>query len=219
MLLGVLLVAGDGPIAAFNTSQSMGEGAPAMKLPPTDECARDVSFREFRAQLIRAAERKDVQYLLAVTADDIKFSFGDNQGKAAFAKNWRLEAPASSHFWSELLSVLRLGCAFTGDNASAPYLFARFPNQFDPYDHVVAVHPRTRARVAPRAASRIIATFNGDILKLVGDDLAVDWIAVALPDGRIGHVRRSQVRSPVDYRAIFEKRGSHWQMTTFVAGD
>jgi hypothetical protein len=42
---------------------------------------------------------------------------------------------------------------------------------------------------------------------------------VRLADGRTGFVRHDQVRSVLDYRAVFERREGHWLMTAFVAGD
>jgi hypothetical protein len=42
---------------------------------------------------------------------------------------------------------------------------------------------------------------------------------VRLGDGRTGFVAAGYVRSPVDYRAIFRRRGGQWQLLTFIAGD
>jgi hypothetical protein len=37
--------------------------------------------------------------------------------------------------------------------------------------------------------------------------------------GNKGFVLARDVRSPIDYRAYFEKHKGKWQMTVFVAGD
>jgi hypothetical protein len=37
--------------------------------------------------------------------------------------------------------------------------------------------------------------------------------------GKKGFVKAEFVRSPIDYRAIFEKKGRNWKLTAFVAGD
>jgi hypothetical protein len=189
------------------------------KLPIADECGRDTSFRGFRERLIRAASAKDVRDLLELTADDVKFSFGDDHGENGFKASWNLDRPASSQFWKELLSVLRLGCTMQGSHASAPYIFGRFPQALDPSNHVVAVHPRAVARAAPSVRSRVIANLDFDIVKLAGDDAGGSWVAVTLRGGRLAYIRRSQVRSPLDYRALFEKIEGRWLMTMFIAGD
>jgi hypothetical protein len=38
-------------------------------------------------------------------------------------------------------------------------------------------------------------------------------------DGKTGYVTSRLVRSPIDYRAMFNKIGGRWQMTFFAAGD
>src|SRR3712207_5658342 len=55
--------------------------AASRKLPPRDECARDASLTAFRQKLLTAVDRKDAKQLLSLTADDIRFSFGEGGGK------------------------------------------------------------------------------------------------------------------------------------------
>ena len=38
-------------------------------------------------------------------------------------------------------------------------------------------------------------------------------------DGREGWLRANELRSPLDYRAVAEKRKGKWMITAFVAGD
>ena len=45
------------------------------------------------------------------------------------------------------------------------------------------------------------------------------WRKVTLLGGRSGFVREADVRSPADYRVIFERRKGRWVMTSFIAGD
>jgi hypothetical protein len=54
-----------------------------------------------------------------------------------------------------------------------------------------------------------------------GDDAAEAgaWRRVRLGDGRIGYMGSGDLRSDIDYRAIFERRGGRWLLTVFVAGD
>jgi hypothetical protein len=45
------------------------------------------------------------------------------------------------------------------------------------------------------------------------------WVRIRLGDGRTGHVWHAYVRSPVDYRALFNLIDGRWRMTAFVSGD
>ena len=45
------------------------------------------------------------------------------------------------------------------------------------------------------------------------------WLKVETLGGKKGFVNAKFVRSPIDYRAIFEKKSRSWKMTAFVSGD
>ena len=45
------------------------------------------------------------------------------------------------------------------------------------------------------------------------------WTEVTAADGTKGFVKSDQLRSPVDYRAVFQPRKTGWKMTAFIAGD
>jgi hypothetical protein len=191
--------------------------APA-PLPPRDECQKDAGFAAYRASLASAVRAKDAKRLLALTSDDIDFSFGGDSGKVEFARSWRLDRPRESKLWQELETVLRLGCAFNEGQAEAPWLYARFPRGLDPFDHAVVVRPGATAHVTPNAGGQVLAKLSWDILPIVSD-LGGAWTEVRLPDGRPAFVRGSDLRSPIDYRAGFERRNGRWLMTMFIAGD
>src|ERR1051325_3734731 len=89
-------------------------------LPPRDECAADASFAAFRARLLDIVARHDGPALLALTADDIRHSFGDDNGKQAFVRSWNLAEPDSSGLWPLLAGVLASGCAREADHVASP---------------------------------------------------------------------------------------------------
>ena len=192
--------------------------AQPLRLPPRDECARDASFAAFRSQLLAVIDRKDAKGLLALTAEDIAFSFGGGQGKPDFIQSWKLEGSQQSPIWKELAGALGLGCAVAPDYFAAPSMFADFPEDLDFFEHVVAVTPAAFAHAAPDILSERLLRLDHDIL-MVTDGGGGDWLGVKLADGRVAFVRREDVRSPIDYRAIFEKRDGRWLMTAFLAGD
>ena len=70
-----------------------------------------------------------------------------------------------------------------------------------------------------------IKTLSFDIVKVVVDtpneNSAVkrQWLTIELGDGQKGFIAKEYIRSPIDYRAIFEKKNGKWLMTAFIAGD
>ena len=51
------------------------------------------------------------------------------------------------------------------------------------------------------------------------DDRIFIWYKIETLGGKKGFVSAEFVRSPIDYRACFEKKNGKWKMTAFVAGD
>lgn len=196
-------------------------GASAQQvLRPVDEAATRPDFFSFRAQLLADVARRDVQALLAVVRKDIKNSFGGNDGIDEFKTLWEIDQ-ADSKVWEILATVLGLGGSFTADNQfSAPYVFSRWPQGVHAYDYVAIIGTDVRARAAPEASSDVLARLSYDIVEQVDSTLASDdWAAIRLPGGRLGYVAKRYVRSPIDYRAIFEKSDGRWQMSILIAGD
>jgi hypothetical protein len=190
-----------------------------IQMPPVDECAADAEFAAFRAELLDAIERQDTQALLALIDEEVLASFGSDTGHADFVRLWKLDAPGESEVWHELSEALRLGCATDGTVAVAPALVNKLPRDADVFEAMVAVEPGAPLRAAPEANAAVIETLEWDLLTLGDWDGLSDWVPVTLPDGRSGHMLRTQLRSPIDYRASFEKVNGAWKMTTFVAGD
>jgi hypothetical protein len=189
-------------------------------LPPVDQCASDPSFVQFRERLREAIAARDSAHLLSVVADDIRISFGDTGGREDFVRMWELGRPATSRLWDELGEALRLGCAPSEDGSFwAPSLGQQLSEEEDPFSVVVAVRTGAVLREAPYANAAAVAPLAWDVLTVQPDDGADEWLPVTMRDGRSGFVHSSDVRSPLDYRAGFEKRGGSWRMITFVAGD
>lgn len=192
------------------------------RVPPTDSCARDRSFVAFRNALLAAIARRDAAFILAAATDDIQYSFGDNPGRAGFARAWGLSRPATSALWRELGAALRLGCA--RDEAGefwAPSMSLVGDEDLgeDFYASAVAVGPGAALHAGPSDTSRAIAPLRWHVVTAQHDDGESAWVRVRLTDGREGYVRRALIRGFGDYRAVFAKRGGRWRMTAFVAGD
>ncbi|HTU13169.1 MAG TPA: hypothetical protein VMG08_19925 [Allosphingosinicella sp.] len=191
--------------------------AAARTLAPRDECAADAGFAQFRSRLLDAVVRHDAQALLALTADDIRFNFGDGGGKQGFVANWGLATPDTSGLWPLLAGVLASGCVREQDHAVSPYVFARFPDTIDPFTSGVA---RPDARLyRTRADAGESTPIPWEILEEVNLDGRDGWARVRLQDGRTGFLRADAIISPIDYRAIFEQRDGAWRLVAFIAGD
>jgi hypothetical protein len=193
--------------------------AQAGKLLPTDEAARDPEFFAFRAQLQAAVARHDTEAVLVAVHPSIKNTFGGDDGIEAFRRIWKLPA-ADSRLWDELGTVLAFGGAFQeGGLFAAPYVFGRWPGQFDSFEHVAVLGKNVRVRAEPSLNGRILTALSFDVVQLAAPDTDSEWMRIKLRDGRTGYISSRYVRSPVDYRALFNKIDGRWWMTAFVAGD
>ena len=185
-----------------------------------DEGLRDPDFVAFRTGLRQTIERRDVPALLRAVHPDIKNTFGDDNGIDAFKRLWRLDR-ADSKVWSELGAVLALGGTFQDpDQFVAPYVYAKWPETMDAFEHVALTGSNVRVRGAPSTNARILMAESYAILRLKSPgSTSESWTAVVLPDGRAGYVASRLARSPIDYRASFARTDGRWRMTMFVAGD
>ena len=199
----------------------LARAAATRRLLPVDEAARQPDFFTFRAQLLTAVARHDAAALMAVVHPNIKCDFGGGQGKAFFEEFWKPGAPGSE-VWAELAAVLALGGTFdTPDSFVAPYVYSRWPQGVDGFEHVAVVGDRVRIRTAPRQDAEPASVSSFEILPLARPsvDTPEGWTAVRLEGEKIGFIASRFVRSPIDYRAYFSRTDGRWQMLTFIAGD
>ena len=202
------------------------------QVTPVDEAKKDASFFAFREKLIAAVKKRDVKFLLGTLDRDVTGSFGGDEGIEDFKKLWKLDRP-NSKLWAELLTVLTGGGTFIKDAGiknkqfCAPYSFTLFPPDLDAFEYHVIFgnNVNLRARADGRAASIAKLSYNVvkvDYDKSVKNSVTDDdyyWLRVETLGGKKGFVAAEFVRSPLDYRACFEKKNGFWKMTAFVAGD
>ena len=190
------------------------------QLLPVDEASKRPDFFSFRASLQRAIARHDVAGLLAVVHPHIKNSFGGNDGIDEFRSMWKVDDPQSD-VWDSLGTVLALGGAFhDADTFVAPYVFSRWPEQFDSFEHVAVTGANVRVRSLPDSTAGTLDTVSFAILPVARSSTEKEgWTAVQLDKNRVGYISSAYARSPVDYRAIFRFEDRRWRLVTFVAGD
>ena len=185
------------------------------KLPPIDECAADPTFAKFRAGLIAAADKHDMDAVVRALDGEVLNDFGGTSGKAAFREKWTAK---DVDLWSELKEVLTLGCAFEDGVAIAPSLSAQLdPESDDIYEAAIA-KPGATLRSKPEGGD-LLAILKWDLVTVDGSSISGDSAEVKLRDGRTGYVKSSELRMAADYRLTMEKRGGNWRITAFVEGD
>ncbi len=197
---------------------------------PVDEAAKDRSFLAFRTRLIAAAERKDAKFIDSIIDPDIKISFGIENGAANFRKFWNPEAK-DSKFWEEFTAVIKNGGAFFGEGRNkynafaAPFPHTSWPDDLDAFEHQLIFGTNVNLREGPSVEAKVLDRLSYNVVKAVQDPEAPmseerpEWIKIETLGGKSGYVNSRYVRSPIDYRAGFEKKRGQWKMTFFVAGD
>jgi hypothetical protein len=195
---------------------------------PVDEAKKDTSFFAFRTKLVEATKKRDAKFVLSIVDRNIKNGFGGNDGIAEFIKAWKINSP-SSEFWSEFLPVITGGGSFIKDGSNklffAPFTFNSFPENIDAFSHSVIFGTKVSLRSKADANSRAVANLSYNIVEILesvkdsNNSEKVAWYEVKTLGGKRGFVKAEFVRSPIDYRAGFERKNGKWKMTIFVAGD
>lgn len=189
------------------------------QLPPVDRCQGDAGFDQFRAALGDAAARKDPAALGRLAADDIQSSFGGNGGWEEFASTWGLDQPQTSKLWTQLQSVMALGCAKTEAGGRVfPGMFEDMGDDADPFELLV-VRPGAALRTSPDKNAPVEARLDWTVTAAIEGPGPDGWVKVQVPDGPSGWVETDLTISPLDYRLVSELRDGRWQITALVAGD
>lgn len=205
----------------------------AGKLYPVDEALRDTAFFVWRETLLAAVRQKDIFPLMDAMAEEIKVSFGAENGTAAFVEQWNLQSPektVQSPVWTYLEQVLTGGGTFSanGNRFEAPYVSATWPPDQDTHQRAVITGAGVRIREQPSLNSGIAAvashTFvnyqqRTDQQTTIGDE-TYSWHRIETDNGVSGYVWGKYIGSPISYRAVFERdKTGLWQMVLFLAGD
>lgn len=192
---------------------------------PVDEASQDASFLAFRTKLIAAAERKDLKYVMGVMDPKIQLSFGGHEGLKGFRELYTKEAD----FWKVFLPVIKNGGKWLRERGSpkifsAPYSFSAFPDDLDGFEHNVIFGNNVNMRESPAMTGRVIERLSYNIVRITGSEPAdtdkmAEWFRVETLGGKKGWVKSDFVRSPLDFRAGFEKKRGVWKMIYFISGD
>jgi hypothetical protein len=181
-----------------------------------DEAPSNRAFLAYRNRLRTAVERRDLDAVVEAMDPNIRLDFGGGYGVAMF----RTMVAEQSGMWEALRMALTLGGGFAHEDVfAAPYVYARWPDDFDSFECAAIVGTNVRLRSAPRLDAPIVTALSYSIVRIDVLKEVKGWTHVELGDGRTGYVAERYVRSPIDYRAVFNLIDSRWRMTAFVAGD
>lgn len=200
---------------------------------PIDEASKDASFAAFRTKLIDAVKRRDLKYVKSIMDPKISLSFGGHEGLKGFDELWKNKA----EFWEEFSLVINNGGRFVGEGRNkmnlftAPYLFSDMPEDLDQFEYHAIFGNNVNVREQPNTNAKVVTQLSYNIVKVDNEatinrrtgpgewDLKPDWNKIESLGGVKGWVKAEYVRSPIDYRAGFEKKRGVWKMTFFIAGD
>lgn len=164
--------------------------------------------------MLRAvANNKDTAGLQRLCAADVITGIDSPAGPAELAK--KMQAGG----WAHLQTVLGLGAARYEKGFAMPFLFAKFPENLEAFEHVVTVRAGAVLRSAGRADAAVVCPLDYDILKVEDARPVKGWIQAARLDGPKGWVAEADVRSTGAERIFFEKKSGAWKITAWAAGD
>lgn len=223
--------------ATASSRQEVKPGAEEIRLVPVDEGTRDRSFEEFRANLLKAAGRRDAEFILNALDSQVRLSHGGHGGVKDFESLWNPRR-RDSPLWKELAAVLSLGGSFEtsaeGREFCAPYVSSKWrsvveqhPDHSDPFKFSAVIRKDAKVRSAPAETASVLATLSYSVVRLDGDEAGGDeppagdarWVKIIMPTGGRGYLAREDVRSPIDYSICFKNVKGRWLIASFVAGD
>jgi hypothetical protein len=190
---------------------------------PVDEADEDPSLLQFRQKLLQAIDRRDWSFLASILSPTIAVGFGDKPNTAQeFMRHWSQDGQDSS-VWYELGKVMKMGGAFVDFNGRhqfiAPYVSSSWPKNMDCFSYAAVIAPSVRLHIGPGLGTKPIGVLSYDLVKIQAWTVDRKWVKVSTEKGLSGYISSDSVRSPINYRAAFERIGDRWVMVSFVSGD
>lgn len=189
------------------------------------------SFTKKLKNIIRKKEWRSLKKLLD---QNVRFSFGLPAGITGFSKFWQLNKnPKNSKVWKKLKRVMSLGGSFIDEEYTfftAPYVFNKFNNVYDPYTHSVIVGKKVNIRKSPSTYSKVIENLSyavvrnvkqkkeNIVFKLISGEI-YPWKKIITPSGKIGFIYGKFLYSPLNYRIGIKKVDEEWKIVYFIKGD
>lgn len=203
------------------------EKAAGRKIYPVDESHLDPSFAEFKARLLEAVERQDLDFLVSIAHPNIRLSI-EGGSREELQKDWEIfNDNYSGRAWQDLRDMLSLGAVRNGSRFCAPYLYTTFPNDLEILRYVVITGSDVPIRAEAESTAPIIGHYSYDIVKYLwrGRGASVwdtiegekyQWLRIETPAGETGYVWGKQARRPTEETVCFRKVDGQWMMTSWI---
>lgn len=194
------------------------------KLFPINETSKNISFSQFKSDLLTAISSQDQLFILSILDSNILNSFGGDGGIEEFKSLWKIDN-SSSQFWSIFKSTFDLGGFFSVDKLefTFPYLTMAFPEELDSFTYGVIITDSAKVFRSTNENSNFHTTNYTILEKLEWSEIGLDkdatYIPVVIGIYRYGFVKKRDFRSPIDYRGRFIFKENSWKLKSFVAGD
>jgi len=200
-------------------------------VPPAEPAAAESGWQQFQKRLAGAVESRDLRYLMSIVDPKIRNSFDKPDGAKAFVEQWDLEPAKAkeSPLWRELRAMLRFAPAAVETPAGErmlclPYVAVRWPPTIDPFLFGAVVVADAPVFDRPSTAGTILRSLSHDIVGVEDWELPDEnpkltqrWVQVVLKE-RVGYVAAEHMRSPIEARACFARRGAAWRMVSLTVG-
>lgn len=191
------------------------------KLLRVDQAMKSASLQSARQELLAAVAARDVAVLSRLIAPDIKHTFGEGSGRPGFLKQWQLDGALAgqSKLWETLDRTLNQGGAWTHEEFCFPYYSVTWPESCDAFEHQLVIGERVPLKKEPAASSQTLALLANELVQRAPGAMPAPYQQVTARGGLQGYVQSSALESPIGYRGCFQKQGTKWVLSSFLAGD
>jgi hypothetical protein len=210
------------PLAALLSTATMAVTPVAPKqFRPKDECMHLDGYFAFRQSFEDIVKKRNSAGLQALIAPNIVWNLGgEPDTKSAFSANWKLAKGAASPIWQEFDKILPLGCGTQEKGIAFPYIFTvDIGDVSGTFEEVLITGEDVNLRASGSTNAASKGKLSWEIVKVKDGIVVGGWTPVTTADGKTGFIKSNYLRSPIDYRAGFEKQGGKWVMNFFIAGD
>ena len=230
LLLGLLL------FGSSTAHAQVFRGIPK-KLYPVDQSHKDPSFAEFKAQLMEASQKRDLEFLRSALADSVRLGTEGRVTREQALANFN-NKDLGPVLWRELRDVLLLGATQVTINYPgvpkrprfcAPSVTTLMPNRLKVGDVLVITEEEVAVHSQSNSSSPVIDRLSNDVVSIGPsgyrdispeeiDGETYPWNQIVTPSGKVGYVYGKYARRWLDHEACFAKIDGKWVLTRLSYG-
>lgn len=195
------------------------DGVPAFQgdFVPVDDTGTDPAFAAFAAELHAVVAARDTSGLLGHVAPGARLSFDDAPGGPAGLRARWFSGGAEPSLWEVLERVCALGFVAEEDAFTAPFVFALWPSDADPFAHVAVPGRDVPARAEP--GGEVVARLSTMVVPILAPRRGDAW-QIRLPTGEAAWLDAADVVSPLGWRlSLWPDADGAWRIQSFLSSD